>query len=234
LYGALAVLVLLLVGADVVYFKRIAAPASAQTAAPASVQGDAEDQACFYNTELAAVKDLSVLIDERDPYAGNPDGAVTVIEIFDPNCPHCKTLHPTMQALLAKYEDQARFVYKPVAGFQPSVLQNAVLFAADEAGKFSEMLDLQFERQRRGGLTRKQLKELAVSIGMDGNAMEQRIEEGAYADLVERAGRQVTGVGVESVPTVLINGRFVASQSRSEACLSQFIEEELRNAGAEG
>lgn len=237
LYGTLTVLVLLLVGADLAYFNILnpskTAQASSQEGHAATVGTDNE---CVFNTEIAPVEDLSVLIDERDPQTGNPDGAVTVIEIFDPNCPHCKSLHPIMKSLVAQYGETVRFVYKPIwlPQFRASIVQNAVLFAANQEGKFSEMLDLQFEGQQRGGLTGAQLKELAARVGMDAEAMEQRINEGYYDDLIERGNKQVVEVGVSSVPTVLINGRFVSKHSRSEACLGQFIEAELQNANAEG
>ena len=41
--------------------------------------------------------------------------------------------------------------------------------------------------------------------------------------------KQAFEAGVSGVPAVLINGRFITSASRPEACLSQFIEEALRN-----
>ena len=141
-----------------------------------------------------------------------------------------------MKALVEKYGDSVRFVYKPIwlPQFPASVVQNAALFAANADGKFSEMLDLQFEQQRREGLTGAQLKEFATQIGMDADAMERRINNGDFDDLVERGNKQVVAAGVSSVPTVMIDGHFVDRHSRSEACLSQFIEEKLQNAEKEG
>ena len=243
LYGALAVLALLLIGADIVYFNNVDFPtATPTTEAAASLQtaaSDATDTArneCRWDPTKTTVADLSVLIDERDPDVGKADSPVTVIEIFDPNCPHCGRLHPIMKSVVARYSEEVHFVYKPIVlpQFRYSVLQNAVLFAADEEGKFSEMLDLQFERQKRGGLTGVELKELATSIGIDADAMEQRIKAGTYDELLQRGNKQVSDVGVSGVPTVLINGRFVDRSSRTEACLNQFIEEALQNARAEG
>ncbi len=229
-YGAFAALILLLIGADVAYFNSLVAPAVAQptqqgegTHPHSSAAGQ-----CFYDAEKAVV-DLSTLVDERDPDVGKADASVTVVEIFDPNCPHCKSLHPVMKSVIAQYEDQVRFVYKPIVlpQFQYSALQNAVLFAADEEGKFEEMLDLQFKWQQRGGLTGAQLKELATMIGIDADAMEQRITEGRYNDLLQRGNKQAVDAGVTGVPAVLINGRFITSDSRTEACMTQFLEEAL-------
>lgn len=236
-YGVFAVLILLLIGADVAYFNSLVPPAAAQTTPAQSSPQVAGTQPaggsvgqCLYDPDKAAV-DLSTLVDAQDPDIGKADASVTVIEIFDPNCPHCKSLHPVMTSVVAQYADQVHFIYKPIVlpQFQYSVLQNAVLFAADEEGKFKEMLDLQFERQQRGGLSGAQLKELATTIGIDPVAMEQRIVEGRYNNLVQRGNKQAVEAGVTGVPAVLINGRFITSGSRTEACLSQFLEEALSN-----
>ena len=242
LYGALVVVVLLLIGADVMYFNRVETAAAQTAEVPASRQVAASDtpgtaqNECRFDPAKTTVEDLAVLIDERDPDVGKADAPVTVIEIFDPNCPHCKTLHPTMKSVVARFSEEVRFVYKPIVlpQFRYSTLQNAVLFAADEEGKFSEMLDLQFQQQKRGGLVWGELKELATSIGIDADAVEQRIKAGTYDDLLQRGNKQVSEVGVTSVPTVLINGRFVDRSSRTEACLNQFIEAALQEARAEG
>ena len=97
------------------------------------------------------------------------------------------------------------------------------------------MLDLQFQWQQRGGLTTAQLQELATQIGMtDADAMLKHIEEGQYDDLIMGVNKQAVGSGVTGVPTVIINGRFVARSSRTEACLGELIEGELQGAKAEG
>jgi len=247
LYGALAVMMLLFVGADAAYFSNLTEPVVAPTAhaAPAPVTqpvaapdeaGPSENE-CLYDPNKPSVVNFEALVGPKDPYQGNPDAAVTVVEFFDPNCPHCKALHPVMKATIAKYEDRARFVYKPIwlPQFPFSVQQNAVLFAAAEQGKFSEMLDLQFKWQQRGGLTTAQLQELATQIGMtDADAMLKRIEEGQYDDMIMEGNKQAVGAGVTGVPAVIINGRFVARSSRTEACLGQLIEEELQGVKAEG
>ena len=244
LYGALAVVALLLIGADAAYFNNLVEPAAAQTAltAPAPVTqpiaapddaGSAEVE-CIYDPEKAPIEDFGALVGEKDPFKGDPDAAVTILEFFDPNCSHCKALHPLMKKIVAKYEDRARFVYKPVTLWQYSIGQNAALWAAAEEGKFFELLDLQFEKQQRGGLGMSQMRELATQIGMDADAMEKRMRDGQYDDLINGTNKQAQRAGVSGVPAVIINGRFVAKSSRTEACLSQLIEAELQGAKAEG
>ncbi len=77
-------------------------------------------------------------------------------------------------------------------------------------------------------------RELATQVGMDADSLEQHMRDGQYDDFINGGNRQAQEAGVSGVPAVLINGRFVAKSSRSEACLSQLIEEELQGAKAEG
>ncbi len=139
-----------------------------------------------------------------------------------------------MKATIAKYEDRARFVYKSVSLWHYSIGQNATLWAAAEEGKFFELLDLQFEQQQRGGFRMPKIRELATQVGMDADSLEQRMRDDQYDDFINGGNRQAQEAGVSGVPAVLINGRFVAKSSRTEACLGQLIEEELQGVKAEG
>ncbi len=49
--------------------------------------------------------------DPRDGVAGNPKGAITVVEFFDYRCPFCKAAEPGLQQLLARRHD-VRLVLK--------------------------------------------------------------------------------------------------------------------------
>ena len=236
LYGALAGVALLLAGADAVYFNNLVEPAVAQTtvaaSTPAPQPAAVPDAApapleCTYDPNKAPVEDYEALIGEADPYQGDPNSPVKVLEFFDPNCPHCKALHPLMKKIVAKYEDRVQFVYKPVTLWQYSIGQNASLWAAAEEGKFFDLLDLYFEHQQRGGFRIDKIREFAAQVGMDADAMEKRMRDGQFDDLINEANQQAQAAGLTGVPAVVINGRFVAKASRNEACLSQFIEEGL-------
>jgi protein-disulfide isomerase len=49
--------------------------------------------------------------DARDFVAGNPNGAITVVEFFDYRCPYCKVARPEIDKLLAANKD-IRYVMK--------------------------------------------------------------------------------------------------------------------------
>ena len=55
--------------------------------------------------------------DPADPAIGNPRGAVTVVEFFDPRCAYCKRMRPVVEELLRRQRD-VRWVLKdlPILG----------------------------------------------------------------------------------------------------------------------
>jgi protein-disulfide isomerase/uncharacterized membrane protein len=231
LIGAMAVVVAVLAVADIAYFRSIepaqAATADSQTPGSRAAVHDPVDQACRYDESRPAIENHDAILAVTDPFAGNPDASVTMIEFFDPNCPHCKTQHQVTKMLVEDFGDRVRFFFKPIPLWPFSVPQIDALYAASQDGKFEDMLSGQFDRQRQGGLDMADLKEIAGDIGMDPNQLEQRIERGIFRSAT-MGGRQIASdVGLTGVPAVFINGRLVESRSRTPACLAELLEDAL-------
>ncbi len=223
-FSALTVATIVLAGADVMYFRSLpeaeVQPAQA-TDLPANADGVGE---CIYDPEKPAVENYRDMVSFSDPSRGSPEAPVTVIEFFDPNCPHCATLHPVMDAVVEEYGDKAWVVWRPFVLWQFSIPQVEVLYIAAQEGKFFEMLEEQFARQRQGGIPLDELVEVAHNIGMDGPLTRNRLERGLYRNIIMRQRQNAIDAGVSSVPAIMINGRFVHRSSRSVQCLGTLIE----------
>ena len=216
IFGVLLALVVVLAGADFVYFSQVEATQVAD--------------GCYFDTEKEPVENYERLVSFDDPSKGNPDAPVTVIEFFDPNCPHCKTFHATMKQAIDKFGDEAHFVYKPLPLWGYSVPQIEALYAAAQEGKFGAMLQAQFDRQQQGGLSMEQMRSIADNIGMNPDVLASRLQSQEHRQRVMQARQTAMSIGVSSVPTVLVNGRFIASQSRTVECLGEFITDARKNA----
>lgn len=230
--GVATAIVAFLIVVDLAYFNsiepaRAAAPADAALTTPGSQAAAHQraEAACRFDDSRPAIENYDAILGVTDPFKGNPDAQVTFIEFFDPNCPHCKTQHEVTNMLLEDYGDRVRFFFKAVPLWQFSVVQIEALYAAAQDGKFAEMLEGQFARQRQGGLSMDVLKEIAREIGMDPNQLEQRIDRGIYRDTVMQQRQIASQVGLTGVPAVFINGRMVESRSRTYACLSELLED---------
>ncbi len=184
---------------------------------------------CEYHQTLEPVEEWELQISPRDPFKGNPNASVVVFEYFDPNCPHCKKLHDIIGSVEVKYRSKVQFIYKPFPLWSYSIPQIQALYLAEDAHKFFEMLDRQFELQQHGkGLSNEQLGEIADEIGMDGNHLIKQLQNKQYANLVLAQRKAARSIGIRSAPVVMINGKFIASNSRTDACISQFIEDVLK------
>jgi protein-disulfide isomerase len=211
---------LVLVGADVVYFDA-AEPSPQHTRAAASSDSSGPAQ-CRLDTTKATVGDKGAsLVGFRDITKGGGEAGVTVIEYFDPNCPHCKDFHGIMKKVMEAHSD-VRYVFKPFALRRSSLPEIQALYVAAQSGKFSEMLNGQYARQGRSGINMSDLRAIASEIGMNPDVLENRIQQNEYRDQALRLRKRAVKIGVDSTPTVLVNGHFV--QSRTLKCMNTFIE----------
>ena len=219
--GILVAAAVVLMGADVAYFTQTA-PQSHLPAEFTSASVDVPEE-CRFDAEKQPLQNWESLVRDDDPIKGTPDAPVTIIEFFDPNCPHCATMHEVLEVVKEQNSDRARFVSKPFPLWEYSVPQIEALYAAAEVDKFHEMLDMQYDNQRSGGLSETQLRAIAERIDMDPDLVSAHIEDDRHVRRIMHQRQQGIAAGVSSTPTVLINGHFVAPQSRSPECFDAFI-----------
>ncbi|NNE69425.1 MAG: thioredoxin domain-containing protein [Rhodothermales bacterium] len=239
-YVGLGVLVLVIALVDVVYFSRLAvaeapaeapaaevaeaAPAAEAVAAPATPTAPSPMGTCEYDQNVPAVENYEQLVTFSDPFEGNASSGVQVLEFFDPNCPHCKTMHPIMKRVIATHGDQAQFFMIPFIVFPQSLNQIEALYVAAQDGKFSEMIDAQFAVQKSSGLSIQELASIAADLGMDPEVFTQRVSRGLNRSMIASRREQIRSLGVGGVPTVMINGRLIRSEAKTVACLQEMIE----------
>lgn len=79
-------------------------------------------------------KDL--LHNPSSPVEGNPKGDITLVEFYDPQCPHCKDMRPVIDGMMKK-DPNLRVVFKvfPIFGAN-SVFAAKALLAAEKQNKF--------------------------------------------------------------------------------------------------
>jgi len=193
---------------------------------PNDVEGSATEE-CSFTEEIPAVEDYMRLVTFSDPYQGNFEADVTVIEYFDPNCPHCKTLHPIMKEVIAANGQHARFFMIPFVLWQYSLPQAEALFVAGQDGKYFDMLDAQYAAQKPGGMTIDELVSLASDIGLDPVVFRTRLEKGLNQRMILARRQEISELGIRGTPSVMINGKFVDSGSKSLQCINELIAGEV-------
>lgn len=215
---------LLIAGIDYYYFNFINKKSEEIVNNENNKSTDIEHQ-CSFNDKKPFVKNYMDLISDFDIKYGNPNSENVIIEIFDPNCTHCKKLHIEMNNIIEAYKNDIFIIIKPNPLWNHSLQQIQALYIAQEFGKFNEMLNEQFKRQKPGsGLNLNQLKEIATLIDMDPQILSQRIKKADYLNQIIQENQKVRKFGITSAPTLLLNGKTIASKSRNTSCIGELLD----------
>ena len=208
--------------------------AVAQRSRPAAPPPD-DGGACTYDPAAARIADLSPFTD--GPYKGSPDAPATVVKVFDPNCPHCRTLSAALDPVIAEHGDAARYYYVAYPLRQSSLAQVIALKVAEREGRFFELMDEMFARQDAAwGMSLPEIVASVDAAGMDGAAFEALLNDEAQVQpLLERVQAEAQAVqaafaspdGGMSVPKLVVDGRLVQSTTASYTprCLAEFVTE---------
>jgi protein-disulfide isomerase len=132
---------------------------------------------------------------------------VTLVEYGDYQCPHCGTVHPVVQELLARRPSTVRFVFRhfPMANVHPYA--EVAAEGAEANGtrrKFWGMHDRLFEHQDWLDLTCLQLA--TRQLGLDADRVMREVNEHVHLDRVNRDMVGGLRSGVTGTPTFFVNG----------------------------
>lgn len=148
------------------------------------------------------------------PTKGDPAAEVTVTAYEDIGCPHCQTYQteafPDIESAYLD-SDQIRYEFRdmvlPADGKRSWEAASAARAVQDRAGvvAFWSYLDLLFENQSELGP--ETYETLANDFDLDGGAARDAAVTQAYDETVSHYTDEASEAGVDSTPTVTVNGR---------------------------
>ena len=174
---------------------------------------------------VAPVFDIAT---DDQPTKGNPSAAVTLVEFTDYQCPSCAQTHPAIERLAAEYGDRLRVVIRdfPLPQHENAFKAAEAAEAAREQGKYWEYITYLFKNQSALGV--QNLKEFASAVGLDRARFDAALDSGKFTEKVQRDLTDGQKLGVNSTPSLFINGRRV--NDRTYEGLKLIIEEALKAA----
>ena len=141
---------------------------------------------------------------------------VEVIEFFGYFCSHCYSFDPYLKEWAKKQGNHIAFK-RVLVGFSPAMLPHQKLFyTLDAMGKLSEMHSRIFDTVQSGRnpmRTDEQIVNFITSQGVDRNRFLELYNSPRIASLAQAAVELQGLFGINSVPTVVIDGRYVTSPS---------------------
>lgn len=155
---------------------------------------------------------LSIATDDQ-PSKGSASAPVTIIEFTDYQCPSCAKSQPIIEEVAKEYGDKVRLVARDFPLEQHTYAAKAAeaAEAAREQGKYWEYVAVLFKNQN--ALEIAKLKEYATQVGLDRAKFDQALDSGKFTDKVQRDLREGDKLGVNSTPTVFINGKRIRDKT---------------------
>lgn len=145
---------------------------------------------------------------------GSDEAPVTIVEISDYGCGHCKNFNLETAGLINDLfvtPGQVKWVVLPYAlGAQTAPASEAAM-CANEQGNFFDYHHRLFEMQDDPELfmTKAGFRQAAEDVGLDADALEQCLDDGVYRNTVQQNIRTAAALGVRSTPTFFINDEMV-------------------------
>ena len=169
------------------------------------------------------------LVDD-DPYIGDEDAPVVIVEFSDFFCTYCKRhFDQTLTPILENYGQYVRYVYRDFAQLtQESEPAAIAAQCANEQGKFWEFHTEFFNNQSELG--RDFYIATAEKYELDVEAYTQCIDEARYADEVSVDRLDGMLEGVQGTPGFFVNGQLI-SGAQPYQIFERIIQKELRQAG---
>ncbi|MCC6533138.1 MAG: thioredoxin domain-containing protein [Burkholderiales bacterium] len=165
----------------------------------------------------------------QSPSYGNLLARVVVHEWLDPECEACRAMQPIFKRIVADYSDRVLFVVRYIPLHKNALYAAAVLEEARESGKFTEALEILFEKQPEWGSHRDPRPELIAGylepLGIPKAKLERSYVVQKHAAKVKRDEDDGVRAGVTGTPTFFVNGQKVPTLS--EEALRAAIERSL-------
>ncbi len=167
-------------------------------------------------------------------FLGSENSPVVVEEFADFQCPTCGVVHPKVKEVVSHFGSKIKFVFRnyPLTQLHPHAYDAAVASeAAGLQGKFWQMQEMIFTNQATWSAqsnARNIFKEYAGKIGLNVAQYETDTLGLSAKQRVDSDMQRGNAIGIQSTPTILINGKVVPFSQVEIASLKALIEAELK------
>jgi len=150
------------------------------------------------------------------PQPARADGKVEVIEFFWYNCPYCNAMMPLIEPWAKRHRNHIVFKRVPVALKDSAIPQQQLYYALESLGKVEALHSQIFNAIHDEWIPLKTTEQMADFLEEQGIGKKQflkAINSDAVMKKVQRAQQLTAAYGVDSVPTISVNGQYVTSAS---------------------
>ncbi|MCC4300093.1 DsbA family protein [Aurantimonas coralicida] len=156
---------------------------------------------------VIAERSEEIFNDPASPVVGNPQGAVTLVEFFDYNCPYCRNATPVL-AEAEEANDELRIVYKefPILGPGSEFAAQAAL-ASQKQGKYEPFHEAMMASSR--SIDESSTLEIAAQVGLDVERLKRDMQDPAITEAIERNLALAQALRITGTPTFIVGDEIV-------------------------
>ena len=158
---------------------------------------------------------------------GEATASVSIVVFSDFQCPYCSTLDGSLRRILKEYGASVRLTAKqfPLPNHPQAAKAAEAALCAGEQGRYWSMHENLFTEQSL--VAREQFSEIAKRSGLDVPQFETCASAHKYVGAVAQDMADARAIGINSTPTLFINGLMIVGAKPYEA-LREVIDAELR------
>jgi protein-disulfide isomerase len=173
---------------------------------------------------VAAPTDTAAKPMENGLNLGDPNAPVKVVEFADFQCPYCQLYWQQIEpTIIQKYisTNKIYYTYSPMAFLgQESIDAAEAAYCANDQGKFWEYRDYLFTNhtgENVGDFTQDKLISMAKKMNLDVSSFTSCLTTGKYAQAVNDANTYASNQGVNSTPSIMVNGKVYSADKAVQA-----------------
>ena len=178
----------------------------------------------FYKmAKSPVVLEPTVNVSQTDHVRGLPGAKVSVVEFGDFVCPACSAYEPVVEKMLADNVDNVQLVFRhfPLIQIHRNALLGAISAeAAGEQGKFWEMHDILYGRQKEWSEAlnaRDFIIGYAKELKLDATKFSADLQSSAIEAKVRAEYEEALKLNLQGTPSFFINGKLIDNPASVEA-----------------
>lgn len=144
---------------------------------------------------------------------GSPNAPVTVVEVSDYGCGHCRNFHrDSLPILLEQFvnTNQVYWITLPYALSTTTLPATNAAMCASEQGAYFEYSDLLFDQQGTPlAFTPEGYNQAAQQLNLDMTAFSSCLNSGRYNSMIQENVNAARTVRITSTPSFMINDRLL-------------------------
>lgn len=168
---------------------------------------------------------------------GSPTATVTLEEFADFQCPTCAQVHTMMKNIQSTYGSRIKFIYRNFPLTQIHKNADAAALASEAAGMQNRFWDMQNQLYTsqpawsNSADASAQFAEYAGKLGLDVEKFKSDMSSMMTRKRVDDDVARARALGINSTPTLYINGKSVPFEQMKIETLRQIIDAELQKGG---